>query len=75
MIWIFLTLLISVIDLYVGYKINPSLDKGFRVFDPDDSDEIVFVVTFSLIPVLNVILLLRIIILGIANIYLNNYDY
>lgn len=75
MIWIFLTLLISAIDLYAGYKINPKLDRGFRVFDPDEQDEVLFVVTLSLIPALNVIMLLRIIILSIANIYLNNYDY
>lgn len=74
MIWVFLTLLISIIDLYVGYKINSRLDEGFRVFNPYDSNEVLFVVTLSLIPALNIMMLLRIIILGIANIYLNSYD-
>lgn len=75
MIWILLTLLISAINLYVGYKINPKLDRGFRIFNPNDNNDVLFVVSISLIPGLNVIMLLRIIILSIANIYLNNYDY
>lgn len=75
MIWIFLTLLISAINLYAGYKINPRLNEGFRVFNPNDNNDVLFAVTLSFIPALNVIMLLRIIILGITNIYLNNYDY
>lgn len=74
MIWILLTLIISVINLYVGYKINPKLDRCFKIFNPDDNDSVLFVVSISLIPGLNVIMLFRMIILSIANIYLNNYD-
>lgn len=74
MIWILLTLLISAIDLYVGYKVNPKLNVGFRIFNPKDKEDVVVAVSFSLIPILNILMLIRIISLIISNIYFNNYD-
>lgn len=75
MIWILLTLLISAINLYAGYKINPKLDKGLRIFNPNDTDSVLGVIILSLIPVLNIIMLIRMILLSFTNLYLNNYDY
>lgn len=75
MIWILLTLLISIVDLYISYKINPKLKKGYKVFNPNESDDVIGAITLSIVPILNVVMLLRIIILVIANIYLKNYDY
>lgn len=75
MIWIFLTLLISAIDLYAGHKINPKLDRGLRIFNPNDTEAVLGVIILSLIPVLNIIMLIRIILLSLTNLYLNNYDY
>lgn len=75
MVWILLTLIISAVDLYIGFKVNPKLKRGFRIFNPNDSDDVLFVVSLSLIPFSNICMLLRILILSIANIYLDNYDY
>lgn len=74
MIWILLTLLISAINLYVGHKVNPKLNVGFRIFNPKDKEDVIFAVSFSLIPILNILMLIRIISLIISNIYFNNYD-
>lgn len=75
MIWTFLTLLISAINLYAGYKINPKLNKGLRIFNPNDTEAVLGVIVLSLIPVLNIIMLIRISLLSLTNLYLNNYDY
>lgn len=69
MIWIFLTLLISAIDLYVGFKINHKFIRGARIFDPEDLDDVSFIVGMSITPIVNVFMLIRILILSITNIY------
>lgn len=74
MIWILLTLIISILTLYAGYKVNSKLPLGLRVYNPVVIDHTMTIIIFSCIPVVNIIMLFRIIILSITTIYSNNYD-
>lgn len=77
MIWIFLTILISTLNLLLSVVLNPKLKDGFKILG-SDTEMVVLVITLSIIPGVNIFTFIRIIILTIGSYiysYLNKNNY